>query len=144
VTYRFEPAPEPDVLLARLSAPDFDPMAMSYVEGPGAIPPSPRPGHAATIVRDDPEVVEIDATLAASGLVVLGDSFYPGWRATVDGVSAPIFATNHLFRGVPAPAGAHRIRLEYRPASIAIGAGLSVVGLALLSGLVVSARRRRR
>jgi hypothetical protein len=141
VTYRVEPAPEPEALLARMSAPDFDPMATSFVEGSVAASGS-RPGHPATIVRDDPEVVEIDATLAAPGLVVLADSFYPGWRASVDGAPAPIVATNHLFRGVPAREGAHRIRFEYRPPSVAIGAGLGVIGLLALGGLVVAARRR--
>ena len=59
------------------------------------------------------------------GLVVLADSILPGWTATVDGVPAPILATNHLFRGVPAPAGTHRIRFAYRPRSLALGAALA-------------------
>jgi hypothetical protein len=139
VTYRTEPAPAPDALLARLSAPDFDPMVTSYVEGSITIPASPaRSGHPATIVRDDPEIVEVEATLEAPGLVVLGDAFYPGWRATVDGTPAPIVATNHLFRGVPVAAGEHRIRFEYRPMSVAIGAAASVLGVLLLIGLIAA------
>jgi hypothetical protein len=145
VTYRVEPAPEPDALLGRLSTPEFDPMATSYVEGGLVLPASAAPpsGHAARIVRDDPEIVEIDAALTAPGLVVLADSFYPGWRATVDGAPAPIVPTNHLFRGVPAAAGVHRIRFEYRPTSVAIGAAASLLGLVVLGGLVVASARRR-
>jgi hypothetical protein len=145
VTYRVEPAPEPDALLGRLSTPEFDPMATSYVEGGLVLPASAAPpsGHAARIVRDDPEVVEIDATLTAPGLIVLADSFYPGWRATVDGAPAPIVPTNHLFRGVPAAAGVHRVRFEYRPTSVAIGAAASLLGLVVLGGLVVASARRR-
>ncbi len=143
VTYRLEPAPPPEELLARLSAVDFDPMVTSYVEG--SLPASSASvGHPAKIVRDDPEVVEVEATLEAPGLVVLGDSFYPGWRATVDGVAAPILPTNLLFRGVPVSAGAHRVRFDYRPTSVVIGAGASILGLVLLTGLVASDRRRAR
>jgi hypothetical protein len=145
VVYRAEPAPEAGVLLARLSAPSFDPLATSFVEGPPLLPPSsgdaPR-GHGATIVRDEAEVVEIEATLEAPGLLVLADSFYPEWRATVDGVDAPIFATNHLFRGVPVPAGAHRVRFTYRPASLVAGAAASLAG-ALGIGVLLVRRPRR-
>src|SRR4029453_7291072 len=101
-------------------------------------PGGPARGAAATIVRDEPQVVEVQATLAAPGLVVLADSYARGWRATVDGVPARIFATNHLFRGVPAPAGAHLVRFEYRPRSLQIGALLT---LARALGLAPLARR---
>jgi uncharacterized membrane protein YfhO len=59
---------------------------------------------------------------------VLADAVYPGWSATVDGVDAPILATNHLYRGVPAPAGRHRVRFAYAPRSVLLGAVLSVLG----------------
>jgi hypothetical protein len=133
VTYRASPAPATEELLPILSRASFDPLLESWVEGdPGLGAEGAPRGSAATIVRDDPQAVEIDATLAAPGLVVLADTFYPGWTATVDGAPAPILATNHLFRGVPAPAGTHRIRFAYRPRSLAIGATLSVMTLLAL------------
>jgi uncharacterized membrane protein YfhO len=67
---------------------------------------------------------------------VLADTYHPGWVARVDGVRAPILATNHLFRGVRAPAGMHHIRFEYRPRSLAIGAALTLttfLGLGLVA-----------
>jgi hypothetical protein len=140
VTYRAATAPPMDVLLKRLSAPTFDPLQASYVEA-SPLPPddaAPARGRPATIVRDDEEVVEIEATLDAPGLVVLADSFYPGWRATVDDVPAEILATNHLFRGVRAPAGTHRVRFVYRPASVLIGRGASFAGLIILATLFVA------
>ena len=131
VVYRARPAPPPDELLATISRAEFDPLVATYVEGAVDLGPAadtaPR-GEAARIVRDDERVVEIDAVLAAPGLVVLADSFYPGWRATVDGAPASIVAANHLFRGVRAPAGPHRIRFEYRPLSVALGVVGSAIG----------------
>jgi hypothetical protein len=141
VTYRTSPAPPPAELLPILARPAFDPLAESWVEGDAGMPASPSAparGAAATIVRDDPHVVEIDATLAAPGLVVLADTFYPGWTATVDGAPARILATNHLFRGVAAPAGRHRVRFAYRPRSLALGAALSLL---TALGLAAGARR---
>ena len=138
VTYRASRAPAADELLPILARESFDPLAESFVEGDAGLPAAPAAparGAPATIVRDDPNVVEIEATLAAPGLVVLSDTYYPGWTATVDGVPAQILPTNHLFRGVSAPAGTHRIRFAYRPRSVAIGAVLSLLtGLALAAG----------
>jgi hypothetical protein len=145
VTYRTRPAPPAAELLPLLAADSFDPLAESFVEGdPGPPPPrnAPARGAPATIVRDDPDVVEIDATLAVPGLVVLADTYYPGWTATVDGAPAPILPTNHLFRGVPAPAGTHRIRFAYRPRSVALGAVVSALAALGLAVMALRARRR--
>jgi hypothetical protein len=147
VVYRTRPAPDPAELLAALSAENFDALAESYVEGGRGFTFSadgPSRGEAARIVVDEERTVEIEATLAGPGLVVLADSFYPGWRATVDGRPAPILAVNHLFRGVPADAGRHRVRLEYQPLSVTLGAGGSTVGWIAIGVLALVGRRRPR
>jgi hypothetical protein len=147
VTYRTQTAPENrDLLLTAMSAPTFDPLAQSFVEGP---PPfaqaadAPPRGQAAVFVTDDEAEIELEVSLERPGLVVLADSYYPGWRATVDGADAPIVATNHLFRGVPAPAGTHRVRFTYEPASVRIGALLSAAGLLVVAWLGLARRGRR-
>jgi hypothetical protein len=133
VTYRTLPAPPLAELMEELSRPDFDPLVRSYVEGsPGFEPAADAPlrGAAAAIVRDELHHVEIAATLAAPGLLVLADSYYPGWRAFADGEEIEIHPVNHLFRGVALGAGAHRVRFEYRPASVVLGAALSLTAFA--------------
>jgi hypothetical protein len=142
VTYRAERAPAPDELLARLADARFDPLVASFVEGDpvrGDGATAPARGAPAAIVRDEPRVVEIDAELAAPGLVVLADTFHPDWAASVDDTPATILATNHLFRGVPAPAGRHRVRFVHRPVSLWIGGAVSVA--ALLALTLIAARR---
>ncbi len=137
VTYRTRRAPPVAELLRVISRREFDPLAESYVEGDPlpATPGAPR-GHPATFVRDDEGEVELEATLGQRGLVVLADSFYPGWHATVDGRPAPILATNHLFRGVVVDAGTHRVRFVYAPASVRIGAALSALALLVVVWLL--------
>jgi hypothetical protein len=147
VTYRTAPAPPLEELMRQLSREDFDPMVASYVEGdPGfaATPEAPPRGQAATLTRDDPTAVEVEAVLAAPGLLVLADSYARGWRARVDGEPAPILPTNHLFRGVPVPAGRHRVRFEYRPWGLRVGAAMSLVGVAALVALALRARGEAR
>jgi len=139
VTYRARRAPVARELLPLMAVEQFDPLVESWIEADGDLEhaaSAPERGAAAVIVRDDPQVVEVQATLAAPGLVVLADTYARGWRATVDGTPAPILATNHLFRGVPAGAGEHLVRFEYRPRGFEIGAALtlaSALALALLA-----------
>ena len=135
VTYRARSAPPPEELLAIISRSDFDPLAESYLEGvPGLPPPSDAPlrGRPATIVRDEPTLVEVKAEFEAPGLLVLADSYFPGWQATIDGEPVEIQPANHLFRGVVVPAGQHSIRFAYRPWTLMAGIAASGVGVAVL------------
>lgn len=98
------------------------------------------PGQA-QIVVDQPERVVVDTSAPGRRVLVLTDSFYPGWEVTVDGVAQPILPVNILFRGVVVGPGTHQIVFSYRPASWSLGAVLSVVGLlATLAGLVLARR----
>jgi uncharacterized membrane protein YfhO len=94
--------------------------------------------------------VEIQATLQRPGLLVVCDTFYPGWTArnhSVDrpAVAVPILQTNRIMRGVVLPAGEHRIVFSYRPPLFYVGAAISSGGwLTLLIGLVVMLWYQRR
>jgi len=59
--------------------------------------------------------VSLKAQMGASGLLVLTDSWYPGWKVTVNGVSAPILRTNSTFRGVALGAGESEVVFVYSP-----------------------------
>jgi len=105
-----------------------------------------RPGpETATIVSYTPEAVEIEVELAAPGYLVLTDAWYPGWRATVDGKPVPIQRANVLFRAIAVEAGDHRVVLTFRPVSLRVGAGVSLMGLAgltVIAALVLSKAKR--
>lgn len=79
-----------------------------------------------------PEYVHIAARMNCRGLVILSDSWYPGWRATVDGTSVPILEVDGAVRGVLVDAGTHRIEMKYRPWSVYLGA-LSTLTAALIA-----------
>jgi uncharacterized membrane protein YfhO len=74
---------------------------------------------------------------------VLSEAFFPGWIASLEGESVEILRADYLLRGIALPAGSHRVRFEYRPASVRIGAGLTLLGVCGVLGLLVSDRRTR-
>lgn len=110
----------------------FDPFRSAVIEGDGV---SSQAGGAiipATITQYEPDTVELVADSDMAGMLVLTDTHYPGWVATVDGVEAPIHRANELFRAVPVAAGRHVVRFTFKPRSFRVGAALAALSLLAL------------
>jgi len=123
----------PDEMLAALADPAFDPTAEALVERPtsNVQPPTSNIQYQVTL-QDTPNRVTIHAILDAPGYLVLADTWYPGWRATVDGEPAEILRANYAFRAVWLEAGEHVVEFVYRPRAVMAGVGLSVGSLVCL------------
>jgi uncharacterized membrane protein YfhO len=93
------------------------------------------------VTVDEPERVVVRASADDRALLVLADTWFPGWRATVDGRDAPIVRTDQLLRGVVIGAGAHTVEFRYAPASWRIGWIVSLVTALALAAAVVWRRR---
>ena len=83
--------------------------------------------------------VEVEAIMACRGMVVLGDVFFPGWHAKVDGRAATVHEAYGFLRGVVVERGRHRVEMVYRPASVILGGVLTAIGLI---GVAVLALRK--
>jgi hypothetical protein len=65
--------------------------------------------------------------------LVVTDTWFPGWTATVNGLPVPIEIVNGCVRGVFVPAaGRHEIRMSFWPWSVTAGLALTGLGLLLL------------
>ena len=73
--------------------------------------------------------VEVEAVMGCRGMVVLGDVFFPGWHAKVDGRAAAVHEAYGFLRGVVVEGGRHQIEMVYRPASVILGGVLTAIGL---------------
>ena len=83
----------------------------------------------------------LDAASDTGGVVVLHDTFATGWKATIDGRAAEVFAVNVLSRGVVVPKGSHRIRMSYLPPGLIAGAATSAATLLAMIAIVIVRRR---
>lgn len=97
---------------------------------------------AARVVADRRHALEIEATLARDGLLVLNDTMLAGWTATIDGTPAALIEVNGLVRGVWLRAGTHRVTMRYVPPGLLAGGGISLVALAVTAALAWLGRRR--
>ena len=90
--------------------------------------------------------VTMHARLARRGLVMLDDSWAPGWSVTVDGRAARALRVDDVMRGVVVPAGAHAVEWRYRVPGLRVGAAISLLcllALGLIAGRFIWPRRRR-
>lgn len=69
-----------------------------------------------------------------NSLLVLNDTFYPGWKAYVDDKAVRIFRVNALSRGVFLRAGTHTIEFFYRPDSLNYGLAACLLGILIVIG----------
>jgi uncharacterized membrane protein YfhO len=81
--------------------------------------------------------------------VVVADTQFPGWSATMDGAPVTIHRVNHMVRGVAVPEGRHRLKMVYVPEGWARSvpvtrAGMGAWALAALAWLGIAAARRFR
>ncbi|HET7771795.1 MAG TPA: hypothetical protein VFN74_23680, partial [Chloroflexota bacterium] len=134
--------PDPRRALALLRGLDLATSAVVERPVPGLPEGTPRDAPAAQVVTFSATEMTVDAT--GPGLLVLSESFYPGWRAAIDGAGAPLVRANLHFRAVPLTAGAHRVRVWYDPFSVKLGFALSALTIAGNAAALAVLRRRRR
>jgi uncharacterized membrane protein YfhO len=93
-------------------------------------------------VQYAPNRVRIKTKQNAEGILVLLDTFFPGWKVEVDGKPEPIFRANHFYRGVKLGPGNHNIEFFYVPLGLKTGATISSVAfISLLILFFIPIRR---
>ena len=123
--------------LARVSSPEFDAREVVLLEEqPPPMKMAAEGGAAGTatngsvrVVSYEPDDITIEASAPRPAYLVLLDTYFPGWSATVNGEPAPILRADYNFRAVPLPAGRAAVHFSYRPLSFRIGLYLCGVGL---------------
>lgn len=138
-----------DERLQTLLDPGFDPREEVVLSrAPSAFPAGTAAAVSAegvSIVDEEPQRVIVQAELMQDGYLVLLDSDYPGWQATVNGRPAEILTANHAFRAVALGPGRHNVAFAYVPLSFHAGAWLTALATAFLTvpGLVAINTARR-
>lgn len=95
------------------------------------------------VAHYEPGRVRLEADLACRAMVVLADTWYPGWEAEVDGRAARIYEAYGIARGVVADRGAHSIEFRYRPRWLIPSLVSTGVALLLVLALAFAGRRPR-
>lgn len=125
--------------------PTARPRAELLTDAPRSIDdPLPSNAGAASIASDTSQrvAITVDNTSGREAVLILRDTFFPGWNATLDGRSVPVERADSLFRGIRVPPGEHAVVFRYRSRSAITGMAVSAVTMVALALIAVRAARR--
>jgi len=99
---------------------------------------------AISIIELSGERLVVDAETPADGWIFLSDTYYPGWRAELDGRPVQIHRANICGRAIAVGAGKHKIEFIFRSKTYLIGSRISLLALVLIGiGLIACLVRQK-
>jgi hypothetical protein len=115
--------------LQALTAPDFDSTKTVFLNPESRSFVTVSNQTEARIVRSDfsAQRVQIEVESKTPSLVVIAQSFYHPWRASIDGRPAPLLRANHAFQAVQVPAGLSHVSIRYEDREFRLGVVVSAV-----------------
>jgi hypothetical protein len=127
------------LILPRMTSKEFDPRREVLLE---ETPPFLNPPHEGgageegrvEFISESNNRLHLKVRIIKNTLLVLSDTYYPGWRALVNGKETKIYRANYNFRAILLEAGESEIKFIYDPMSFKIGA---LVSLITLIGVIV-------
>ena len=85
-----------------------------------------------------PHSQSIEVHSASPAYLVFSEVWYPGWSATLNGVSTTLLKANYAFRAVYIPTGKHTVTLEFAPTSFPYAPAISISTLVAVLALLAT------
>lgn len=137
----------------RVLAPGFDPWTSVVLEDEtqdllgsatndavdDAAPPAP-----VLVERYRPGDIVVRCRARAGELLVVGETWFRGWRAEVDGRPVSLVRANYLHMALAPPPGEHAVHLTYAPPGLELGLGVAGLSALLAVALATWPVRPRR
>ena len=117
--------------LNRINSPDFDSRQTVYLPlaARDEITVTNFSEAKITASQFDAQRIRLEVEAAAPSMVVVAQSFYHDWHASIDGRPVTLWPANYAFQAVEVPAGRHEVVLRYEDWAFRIGAILSALTL---------------
>ena len=118
-------------IVNRIISDSFDPATEVILEK-DLKKPETHPNGSVTIRSYHDSHVVIDAIAKESGYLFLSDTYYPGWKAFVDGQETQIYRANYAYRAIYLTKGKHTVVFDYQPLSLQVGKIVSIISFAIV------------
>jgi len=86
--------------------------------------------------------LRLEAHMSCKGMVVVSQTFFPGWQVGIDGIPTHLYEAYGALQGFVVDSGTHQIELRYQPRNVYWGAALTMLGLVMTLLLVLTERAR--
>ncbi|MBI5426845.1 MAG: YfhO family protein, partial [Nitrospinae bacterium] len=106
----------------------------------GAPKPANGAGEFVRVVDYKNESIELAVKTNSRKFLFMSESYYPGWKAAVDGREVKIHLADYAFRAVLLGPGEHVVRFYYAPLSFKIGAAISLLTVCVCAAFLVTRR----
>jgi hypothetical protein len=122
---------EESAALAALGSPGFSPRQTVYLPAAarGQVQAVAAGGARVLSSRVSAAECVFETAAEAPAMLVVAQSYYHCWKATVDGRPATLWRANYAFQAVEVPAGRHAVRLAYEDRAFWLGAVISLAAL---------------
>jgi hypothetical protein len=85
----------------------------------------------ATELQVSNQRIRFEVETPSACVATVAQTFYPCWKAYLDGKAIRLLRANYAFQALVVPAGKHAIELRYRDTAFETGAVLSLIGLGI-------------
>ncbi len=95
---------------------------------------------AITLTDHKPNHLIYQSNNQSDGFAVFSEIYYPGWQAYIDGAPTGHVQVNYTLRGLPIPAGNHKIEFKFEPQVVKTGTAImltsSIIFMLLFVGSI--------
>ena len=122
------PTPEDNKKSAELLTDDkFNPLEKAIVNGEAPQMPSGSENGKAEITEEKNHLLKIKAS--APGMVIISDTWYPKWKARINGTESKVYRVNNSMRGVISPSAGAEIEVYYDEGNVKTFLVISLITL---------------
>lgn len=140
---------ESNAILSQIDSKDFNPKMEVLLEEEPKLNPSATHfakggrGELVEFISESNNRLCFFVKATENNILVLNDTYFPGWKVFVNGKEGKILRANYNFRAVPLSAGTQKVEFLYEPLSFKVGAIITFLGIigCLVIGLVSRHRR---
>jgi len=88
---------------------------------------------------------KLNITTESDEFLVFSDTYYPGWKAYIDGQQVKIYKTNGIVKGIFIPAGKHIVEFDYLPNNFWIYFSVSMATFIsiIISIVIINYKRKK-
>ena len=138
-------ATDDTAVLNELTSASFDPASTAFLHGNTPIAPGGSTNFSGEvkITSYAPKRIELAVSNSAPALLLYNDKYSPNWSLTINDQPATLYRANFIMRGVPLPAGQHRLVMTYSQSMTGLFVSLAslAVGFVVLVFIAFNSRK---